>query len=224
MTPRRVVLVGAGGHGRGTLEILRARRAAGLPCPEPVGFVDDDPGRSGGEVGGLPVLGPVERLLAMADGGETGAILAIAAAEAKRSLAGRIEAAGIPWVTAVHPAAIVGAGTTVGAGAIVGAGVVVAYDTRIGRHVTVNLNATIGHDCVVGDFSTIAPGVNVTGNVTIGPGVEIQTNATVVPGVTIGEGARVGPGSVVLRDVPPGELVFGNPARKMPRPGAGSRA
>ena len=217
MTPRRVVLVGAGGHGRGTLEILRARRAAGLPCPEPVGFVDDDPGRAGMEVGGLPVLGPVDRLLEMADE-EVGAILAIASARAKRTLAERIDAAGIPWVAAVHPSAILGAGTTVGEGAIVGAGVVVAYDTRIGRHVTVNLNATVGHDCVVGDFSTIAPGVNVTGNVTIGEGVEIQTNATVVPGVTIGADARVGPGSVVLRDVPPGELVFGNPARRMPRP------
>jgi len=221
---RRVVLVGAGGHGRGTLEILRARLAAGLPCPEPVAFVDDDPARAGTDVGGLPVLGPVDRLLEMADDGETGAILAIASAAAKRVLAARIEAAGIPWVSAVHPSAILGAGTSVGAGAIIGAGVVVAYDTRIGRHVTVNLNATVGHDCVLGDYSTIAPGVNVTGNVTIGEGVEIQTNATLVPGISVGNGARVGPGSVVLRDVPAGELVFGNPARKMPRPGREQRA
>ncbi len=224
MSVRRVVLVGAGGHGRGTLEILRARLAAGLPCPEPVAFVDDDPARVGTDVGGLPVLGPVDRLLEMADDGETGAILAIASAAAKRVLASRIEAAGIPWVSAVHPSAILGAGTSVGAGAIIGAGVVVAYDTRIGRHVTVNLNATVGHDCVLGDYSTIAPGVNVTGNVTIGEGVEIQTNATLVPGISVGNGARVGPGSVVLRDVPAGELVFGNPARKMPRPGREQRA
>lgn len=41
----------------------------------------------------------------------------------------------------------------------------------------------------------------------------IGANATIVCGVTIGEGALVGAGSVVTRDVPPGAVVRGNPAR-----------
>ena len=44
-------------------------------------------------------------------------------------------------------------------------------------------------------------------------GASIGANATIVCGVTIGEGAMVGAGSVVTRDVPPGSLVRGNPAR-----------
>lgn len=44
-------------------------------------------------------------------------------------------------------------------------------------------------------------------------GASIGANSVIVCGVTIGEGALVGAGSVVTRDVPPGALVRGNPAR-----------
>ena len=49
--------------------------------------------------------------------------------------------------------------------------------------------------------------------VRIGRNVTLYANATVLPGVTIGDGARVGAGAVVTRDVPPGALVVGVPAR-----------
>jgi len=41
----------------------------------------------------------------------------------------------------------------------------------------------------------------------------IGSNATILCGVTIGEGAVIGAGSVVTKDVPPGTIVAGNPAR-----------
>lgn len=219
----RLVLVGAGDHGRGTLEIVRARLAAGLDAPEPLGFVDDDAARHGATVGGLPVFGGSDWLIAEAAAAGSAApllaLLALSTPQAKRALDRRLGAAGVRFASAVHPSAILGAGTTVGDGAVVGAGVVVAYDTAIGRHATINLNATVGHDCLVGDYATIAPGVNVTGRVTLGEGVLIQTNATVVPGLTLGAWARIGPGAVVLKEVPPGEFWFGNPARRMPELG-----
>jgi acetyltransferase-like isoleucine patch superfamily enzyme len=44
-------------------------------------------------------------------------------------------------------------------------------------------------------------------------GASIGSGATLLGGVTIGENATVGAGSVVTRDVPPGTVVAGNPAR-----------
>lgn len=49
--------------------------------------------------------------------------------------------------------------------------------------------------------------------VLVGENVWIGTNALILGGVTIGEGAVIGAGSVVAKDVEPGAVVAGNPAR-----------
>jgi UDP-2-acetamido-3-amino-2,3-dideoxy-glucuronate N-acetyltransferase len=48
---------------------------------------------------------------------------------------------------------------------------------------------------------------------TVKKGASIGANSTIVCGVTIGEGALIGAGSVVTKDVPPGAVVYGNPAK-----------
>jgi acetyltransferase-like isoleucine patch superfamily enzyme len=44
-------------------------------------------------------------------------------------------------------------------------------------------------------------------------GAKIGANATLMPGIVVGENALVGAGSVVVKDVPAGAVVIGNPAR-----------
>ena len=51
----------------------------------------------------------------------------------------------------------------------------------------------------------------------VGKGVFIGARAIVLKGVTIGDRAIIGAGAVVTRDVPPGALAAGNPAKVFPR-------
>ncbi len=43
--------------------------------------------------------------------------------------------------------------------------------------------------------------------------VWIGANASILPGVRVGSGSVVGAGAVVTRDIPPGKVVVGVPAR-----------
>jgi len=206
-----VVIIGAGDHGRGALEIFREASRHGTHR-DVLGFVDDAPAKQGCAVGGLPVLGSLSWIREQHRPGFV-YVIAIADTRAKRAIAEQLRPWSLAFVSAAHPAAFVGSGVRLGPGALINAGVTIAYDTVIGEHTTVNLNATIGHGCVVGRFSTVAPGANIAGTVRIDEGCDVGMNATVSKGLHVGEWSSIGPGTVVIRDVAAGQQLFGNPAR-----------
>ena len=56
---------------------------------------------------------------------------------------------------------------------------------------------------------------HVKGAITIDDYVWIATNAIILPGVHIGKGAVVGAGAVVSKNIESGQIVTGNPAKKI---------
>lgn len=196
-------IVGAGGTGRETLDVAIA---LGIAVPA---FVDEV--EAGAEVRGRPV---VARSGAPAGAGY---VVGIADPVARRRLSLELEDQGLHPVTLVHPRAVIGPETTLGAGCVVMANAHVSSSVRLGAHVQVQYNATVGHECVLDDFVTVYPGANVAGTVHLEEDVTVGSNACVLQGLRVGRGTFVGAGAVVTRELAAGLVVVGIPAR--PRSG-----
>ena len=120
------------------------------------------------------------------------------------------------WDTAeavVDPTAIVPSTAVVGHGGYINAGSVLGSHASIGCHANVNRASTVGHDARLGFAAATGPGVVLAGGVVVEARAFVGAGATVLPELTVGTGAIVGAGAVVTKDVAPGDVVVGNPAR-----------
>ncbi len=123
------------------------------------------------------------------------------------------ESQGVAMPRLMHFHASVSPQARLGRGVQVLAGAVVAARAQLGDMCIVNHRASIDHESVLEPGVTIAPGATLCGCVRVGEDAFIGAGATVLPRVSIGAGAMVGAGAVVTRDVAPGAVVCGNPAR-----------
>lgn len=88
-------------------------------------------------------------------------------------------------------------------------------EIHAGKSVKIGNGVNIAWDCNIldRDYHAFESENEVVKSVVIEDHVWIGVRSVILKGVTIGEGAVVAAGSVVTRDVPPGCLVAGNPAK-----------
>jgi|SRR5437868_1123855 len=205
---RDLVIYGAGGFGRETAQAVTA-----LPGWRLLGFGDDDGGRFGEHVDGLPILGDTKEIADLKQARVVVSTGSPANYDSRRQIVARLD---LPWrryATLVHPAAWVAPSCRIGPGSVVLAQTVLTAAASVGAHVAIMPHVTVTHDDVIEDYVTIAAGVRLSGGVRVRAGAYVGTGAIVRQGVTIGSGALVGMGAVVLQDVPAGEVWVGSPAR-----------
>ena len=181
---KRLLIVGAGGHGRSLAEAVLAGGVFQL-----AGFVDDAPAQAR-QVWQWPVFGSTAELSQYRQHAEA-AIVAIGNNALREELQGRLCAAGFEIATVVHPQAMVSPRASLGVGCAVMAGAIVGTEARLGQGVIVNCGAVVDHHCQVDSFAHLSVRAAMAGGTILGHGAWMQASAV------LGYGVRVAPGVVL---------------------------
>lgn len=190
MVKTRLLVVGAGGHGRSVAE------AAELSGQfEVVGFLDDAL-PAGKSVLNVAVLGPMVSMghhRAAAD--QT--IVAIGNNTVREKLIQQLAATGFALATVVHPQAIVSSSAVLSEGSAVMAGAIVGTEARLGMGSIVNCSAVVDHYAIVEDFAHLGVNASMAGGTVLGRGAWMQAVAALGYGVTVPAGGMLAPGEAV---------------------------
>ena len=206
----KIVIFGAGGFAR---EIYHLCKNAGLM--EVVGFISPEKtGKSSDDLLPLSVLGKDKDLPMLIHNLKVNAFVSAIGHPATRKKC--IEYAygyNLVAKNIVHPSSVLLTEID-DIGCIAYPNVTIMNDCNIGQGVLFNSNTSIGHDTFIGDYCNLNPGAHVAGKVVIGTGTVVGIGVVVKENILIGKNVTIGAGSVVVKDIPDDQIVYGNPARQ----------
>lgn len=205
---KRIVIVGAGGFGRGVYSWLRQST---LHCEihkiENIVFIDDSEPRAKPNA---PIIGTVSDYVPEP---QDEVLVAVGVPGIRRAIVESLESRGARFHTFIDDRAALAESVGIGMGSIICPGAVISADATVGSHVHINFNCAVGHDAVLGDFTTLSPLSNIMGETVVGREVFVGGSAVVLPRLRIGHGVVVGAGATLVNEVTNRSTVMGNPAR-----------
>ena len=202
MKRNRLVIVGAGGHGKVIADNALKNGYTDI-C-----FVDD--GAVDDFCMEFPIVGGSADLNRLNDG-KTDFVIGIGNNAVRKKIA---EAYDVNWVTLVHPSAQIAVNVSIDKGTVVMAGAVINVCATIGKHCIINTCAIVEHDNVIEDFAHISPNVALGGTVFIGKSTHMGIGASICNNVSICGDCIIGAGAVVVRSITEAGVYIGVPAKK----------
>ncbi len=88
-------------------------------------------------------------------------------------------------------------------------------DTVIGEGTKIDNLVQVGHNSTFGRHSVVAAFGGISGSVNIGNGVMLGGRVGIADHLNIGDGSKLAADAAVMRDVPPGEVWGGTPAKPL---------
>ena len=169
---RRLLILGAGGHGKVVLDVAEA-----IACYKRIDFLDD--GKSiGEEVLGHQIVGGMDACTQYTEQ-YTDAIVALGDNKLRLERTKQLKVLGYHIPVLIHPSSSVSEYAKIQEGTVIMPMAVVNADACIGRGCIVNTGAIIEHDCVVGEGSHIAYGAVLSGGAQVGDEVVIESRQVV---------------------------------------------
>ncbi len=209
---KKKILIGCGAQAKYVLDILSYHNETVSHIFDPIGK------RQGEKIQNINIesITNLFELLTLQPQNNIEAIICISNNKHKEKLYNKFNRH-LTWINAIHPMASISKAAVVESGIIINATAVVQPYSRICAGCMVHAGVVIEHDCHIGKFVNLAPKVTLAGGVKIADRCTIYTGTIVAPNVSIGSDTVIGAGSLVLNDIPPGVLAYGNPAKIIKR-------
>jgi|TARA_R100000900_G_scaffold25703_1_gene20273 sugar O-acyltransferase (sialic acid O-acetyltransferase NeuD family) len=207
---KNVVLIGGGDQAHYTIDIIHKEGKYNI-----IGIIDAKE-EIGKEKFGYKIIGRQESIeelsvLYKIDGG----IISIGDNWTRYYVAKEIKnyIPNFKFFNAIHPSCIIGENVKFGEGIVAMAGCIFNPRAIIGDQTFFATGAQVEHDNIIGDYASISAGSITGGYVELGKFAAITLGVTVFDRTVIGENTVVGAGSLVVKDLPPNVLAYGNPAK-----------
>lgn len=188
---KRLLIIGAGGHGRSVAEAALLGQDYAL-----MAFLDDATKPPEHHLWGCPVWGATA-MLADCRGRIDEVIVAIGNNALREALHQQAKAQGISLATVVHPAAMVSPTATLGEGSTIMAGAIVGTGAQLGEGVIINCGAVVDHDCVVESFGHLGVNAGMAGGSVLGRSAWMPVGSALAYGVKVLAGRVLRAGEVV---------------------------
>lgn len=205
-TVKKLVIVGASGHGKVVADIAIKSGYGEIV------FLDDDERLRLTDCAGFSVVGQRNKADIYKN---WDFIVAIGNATTRQGIQEELEKKGCQIITLIHPEAVISRRVEIGRGTVVMPGAVINSDTVIGKGCIINTSSSVDHDGKILDFVHVSIGAHIAGTVQVATRTWIGAGATILNNVNICSDCVVGAGSVVLKDIDISGTYVGVPAKRM---------